>query len=325
MDINNTKKRARPVTPMLTSRCMPKSGATKKIEAGGPGTNPKRPRTNHMLSKTAISSSDQNKNLNTNAIHPTLLTKSKAALQATNERSPPVAEKFKLPPGWSYDRKRSPRYQSPNKEKGFRSLREVQRYIEEGDSFTTARSRSRYRSRSRSAISRSRSSSSSSSSNNSIVTAYNASVARAKLVPAPIVLTAASSSTSTSTSTTSSSSSATTSSTTSSTVSPTNNRTKPIQEICWFEVIAQGEIESDGTKSTGTVVKWVKEMYEGLLVTKIFNKKPYIGLVKSCWGNLRTGEVLFRIEYKDGDREDVGWKEMEALAKTTTGRIDLGN
>jgi len=66
-------------------------------------------------------------------------------------------------------------------------------------------------------------------------------------------------------------------------------------------------------------------MYEGLLVTKIFNKKPYIGLVKSCWGNLRTGEVLFRIEYKDGDREDVGWKEMEALAKTTTGRIDLGN
>ena len=96
---------------------MPKSGATKKIEAGGPGTNPKRPRTNHMLSKTAISSSDQNKNLNTNAIHPTLLTKSKAALQATNERSPPVAEKFKLPPGWSYDRKRSPRYQSPNKER----------------------------------------------------------------------------------------------------------------------------------------------------------------------------------------------------------------
>ena len=89
-------------------------------------------------------------------------------------------------------------------------------------------------------------------------------------------------------------------------------RTKPLQEVCWFEVIVS-EQTCDGKKLSGTVAKWVREKYEGIKISKVFNGESYTGTVSYAWGNQKTGEVLFRIKYEDGDLEDIGWKEMEQL------------
>ena len=77
--------------------------------------------------------------------------------------------------------------------------------------------------------------------------------------------------------------------------------------------------ESDGRTSTpGSVVAWIKEKYEGLQFFKFFSGRQYEGSVKYAWGHPTTGEILFRVEYTDGDREDVGWKEIESLCNPSS-------
>ena len=61
------------------------------------------------------------------------------------------------------------------------------------------------------------------------------------------------------------------------------------------------------------VVPWIRARYANSRIRKKFGKKHYVGNVVDTWGHPRTGQVLFRIEYSDGDKEDIGWAELERL------------
>ena len=53
--------------------------------------------------------------------------------------------------------------------------------------------------------------------------------------------------------------------------------------------------------------------YIGRRVSKSFRKKKFKGTIKDYWTNKTDGEILFNIEYDDGDEEDLNFEDVKKI------------
>ena len=65
---------------------------------------------------------------------------------------------------------------------------------------------------------------------------------------------------------------------------------------------------------------WVRNKYLGVKVLRDFDNVPggpFEAKVMDVWGNAQTGQMLFHLGYRDGDREYITWRDMNKLMIST--------